>query len=135
MIRVLIADDQTLVRQGLRALLSRTDDIQIVGEAHDGQQAVDMSRDLAPDVILMDVRMPRLNGIDATQQILALPKPPRVLMVAMQSDANTVRQAVQNGAKGFVTKTEMFTELPAAIRALSKDECYYGASIASLLPP
>jgi DNA-binding NarL/FixJ family response regulator len=134
MMRVLIVDDQKLVRQGLHIILSRAQGVQVVGEARDGQEAVDLTRDLSPDVVLMDVRMPRLNGLLAAQQIAALDSPALVLMVAMQCDEETVRQALQNGAKGFVAKSEMYSELIPALQALGEGRCYYSASIVKMLP-
>ncbi len=134
MARVLIADDQRLVRQGLLVLLTRGADIEVVGEARDGQEAVDLARKLAPDIVLMDVRMPRLNGLAATQQIAALGVKTQVLMVAMQYDADTVHHAVESGAKGFVAKCEMCTELLHAIQALGQGRSYYSASVLKLLP-
>ncbi len=133
MVSVLIADDQRLVRQGLQALLARLPEVQVVGEARDGQEAVDLTRELTPDIVLMDVRMPRLNGIAATEQIKALGLKTRVLMVAMQYDAETVRQAIDSGAKGFVAKCEMCQELFPAFQALGRDRPYFSTSVAQLL--
>ncbi len=133
MVNVLIADDQRLVRQGLQALLARWPEIQVVGEARDGQEAIDLARALTPDIVLMDVRMPRLNGIAATEKIRALGLDTRVLMVAMQYDPETVRRAIASGAKGFVAKCEMCQELMPALDALGKGRSYYSASVAQLL--
>jgi DNA-binding NarL/FixJ family response regulator len=133
MIHVIIVDAKKLVREGFQVLLSRVDDIQVAGEARDGQQAVEMARELAPDVILMDIRMPRLNGLDATRQIVGLDLATRVLMVAMQCDAESVQQAFEYGARGFVAKSEAYTELITAIRSVADGQRYCSPAIARLV--
>ncbi len=129
MIRVLIADDQRLVREGFQVLFSRAKDIEVVGEARDGVKAVEMAATLKPDVVLMDIRMPRLNGLDAARQIVAQGGNVRVLMVAMQCDDDSVRQAAEWGAWGFCAKSEAYTDLVAAVRAVAQGRHYVSASI------
>ena len=133
MIRVLIVDDHQLVRQGFRLLLERAKDMQVVGEARDGQEGVEMVETLNPDVVLMDVQMPRLNGLDATARIHARHDNIPVLIVAMSSEEAQVRQAVRNGAKGYVRKNDDYAELVTAIQALHAGESYFSPAIAQVL--
>ncbi|MBI4790014.1 MAG: response regulator transcription factor [Chloroflexi bacterium] len=133
MIRVLMVDDRRLVRQGLQALMRRTADLECIGEAVDGREAVELANRLKPDVILMDYDMPKMDGLQATAQICARQPEARVLIVASAYDRDLVRQALQNGAKGYVAKPDMYTELGPAIRAVYAGEPYYSAMIKSLL--
>ncbi len=119
MIRVLIVDDHQLVRQGLAALLMKAKDIEIIGEARDGQEAIEQAQQLRPDVILMDIEMPRLNGLRATAQLTALGNPARVLVLSMRDDEKDVRAAVESGAIGYLVKNSSREELIEAIRAVS----------------
>ena len=103
-IRVLLADDQPLVRAGLRMILSTEPDIDVVGEAADGRVAVTLCEQLSPDVVLMDVRMPQLDGIGATRAVTALPDPPRVLVLTTFDLDEVVYDALRAGASGFLLK-------------------------------
>ena len=103
-IRVLLVDDDPLVRSALRLMLGGQDDLDVVGEAVDGQDGLGQARELRPDVVLMDIRMPRLNGLDATRELLAAPDPPRVIVLTtFDADENIVR-ALAAGADGFLLK-------------------------------
>lgn len=133
MIRVLIADDHELMREGLKALLAKVEDIRIVGEAADGLEAVDLALRNAPDVVLMDAAMPAVNGIKATEQICALAQNAKVLFVSMYSDDTTLRQALQSGARGYVVKSANPRELPMAIRAVHRGEFYFSPEVFSFL--
>ena len=117
-IRLLIADDHQLMRQGIRALLAVADDIEVVGEACDGIETVDMALALQPDVILMDIQMPRLDGLGATRQLVAAGSAARVLMLTMRADEEAARQAAQAGAWGYQIKNSDRNELIAAIRSV-----------------
>lgn len=128
-IRVIIADDHHLVRQGIRALLEKADDIKVVGEVADGQEAVELVQRLAPDVLLMDVAMPRLSGTQAVGQIRALDVATQVVMLSMYSDETLVRQALQNGASGYLLKHAVTEELLLAVRAASRGEIYLSPAI------
>jgi DNA-binding NarL/FixJ family response regulator len=123
-IRVIVADDHHLVRQGIRALLEKTDDIEVVGEAADGQEAVELVKRLAPDVLVMDIAMPHLNGSQALGRIRALGAATQVVMLSMYSDETLVRQALRNGARGYLLKRSVTEELLLAIRAASRGEIY-----------
>lgn len=124
-IRVIVADDQTMVRAGLAALLGATDDIEVVGEASDGEEAVRLSGRLHPDVVLMDVRMPRLDGIEATRRLLSTPADgdrPRVLMLTTFDIDEYVYEALRAGASGFLLKDAMPDELTAAVRVVARGD-------------
>jgi DNA-binding NarL/FixJ family response regulator len=129
MIRVIVADDHHLVREGIRALIEKADDLQVVGEAVDGQEAVELVERLAPDVLVMDIAMPRLNGIQAIERIRAAGSPARIVMLSMYSDDILVRQALQLGARGFLLKASVSEELLLAIRAASRGAVYLSPAI------
>jgi DNA-binding NarL/FixJ family response regulator len=121
MIRLLIADDQELIRAGLRALLSRTDDIEVVGDAPDGLAAVEQVRALVPDVVLMDIRMPGIDGIEATRRIVAAPAlaAVRVLVLTTFDTDDHVFDALRAGAAGFLLKDARPDELRNAVRTVA----------------
>ena len=114
MIRVLIVDDESLVRAGLRMILESADDITVVGEASDGDEAADATRRCTPDVVLMDIRMPRLDGLAATVAIGALEHPPAVIILTTFALDDYVFRALQAGATGFLLKDTPPLELIAA---------------------
>jgi len=118
-IRVLVADDQALVRGGFRSILETQPDIEVVGEAEDGQRAVELVASSAPDVVLMDIRMPRLDGITATAEILAAPSPPKVLILTTFDLDEYVYGALRVGASGFLLKSAPPRELADAIRTVA----------------
>lgn len=133
MIRVLLAEDHGMVRAGLRALLERAQDIKVVGEASNGQEAIDLTAELKPDVLVLDIMMPRLNGIQAAEQIRNLKLSVKILFVSMYSDAGLVRQALKTGAKGYVLKTSAGEELLQAIRTVAQGETYLSGTISSMV--
>lgn len=133
MIRVIIADDHHLVRQGIRALLEKADEIEVIGEAADGQEALKLVRAHTPDVVVMDISMPRLDGIQATQHICALDKPPRVIVLSMHSKANIVQQVLRSGAKGYLLKSSISEELVWAIQAAVRGEVYLSPGISQAI--
>ncbi|MBS1995251.1 MAG: response regulator transcription factor [Cyanobacteria bacterium SZAS LIN-2] len=117
-IKILVADDQEMVRHGIANLLRFQDDFQIVGEAAHGEEAVAMARDFAPDVVLMDIRMPVLNGIEATAKILALKRGIKVLILTTFDDDELVVQALSNGANGYLLKDTPSDQIASAVRAV-----------------
>jgi DNA-binding NarL/FixJ family response regulator len=122
-IRLLIADDEALVRSGLRAILGAEPDIEVVGEAADGAEALSLCRSLAPDVLLMDVRMPGLDGIAATRRVLAGVTPaPRVLVVTTFGNDEYVYEALRAGATGFLLKRAEAEQLVQAVRTVAAGE-------------
>ncbi len=132
MIHVLIADDHRLVRDGFRAVLEREKDLEVIGEARDGKEAVELTQRLNPDIVIMDIQMPRLNGLEATRVIRA-DGAHRVLIVSMLRDESLVRQAIDHGAQGYITKDESFTELINAIRAIHGGDEYFSRTISEIL--
>ncbi len=132
-IRVLIVDDHTIVRQAFRSRLSREEDIQIVGEADNGRQAVLLARKLTPDVVLMDIAMPLMNGLEATRQILKLLPTCKVLVVTMYADEESAQQMRAAGAMGYVTKQSSAAELVKAIRGVSRGKPWFGPPLARQL--
>ncbi len=124
MIRVAIADDHHLVREGIRALLERAADIEVIGEANDGIEAVELAQALVPDVLVMDVTMPRQNGIEATEAIRAADLTTEVVMLSMHTEPALVRRSMQAGAKGYVLKGSVTEELLLAVRAADRGATY-----------
>ena len=124
MIRVAIADDHHLVRDGIRALLERSGDIEVIGEAVDGIEAVKLARELSPEVIVMDITMPRCNGIEATQAIREAMPEIEIVILSMHAESALVRKAMQAGAKGYVLKGSVTEELLLAVRAARRGATY-----------
>ncbi len=122
MIRVLVADDQALVRAGFRAILEEQDDLDVVGEAKDGGEAVAIARELRPDVVLMDVRMPGVDGIEATQRLLRDGDAPRVLILTTFDLDEYVYEALKAGASGFLLKDAPRDQLVGAVRTVAAGE-------------
>ncbi len=129
MIRVLLADDQPLVRTGLRMILSDQDDIEVVGEAADGAAAIELCAALEPDVVLMDVRMPRVDGIDATRAVTAVTDPPRVLVLTTFDLDDIVYDALRAGASGFLLKDAPEERLVTAIRVVAEGGSLFAPSV------
>ncbi|RFU19005.1 response regulator [Geodermatophilus marinus] len=132
-IRVLLADDQTLIREGLAVLLGAQPDIEVVGEAADGTDAVAQTARLQPDVVLMDVRMPGLDGIAAARQLLTGATPTRVLMLTTFDEDEYVYAALRAGASGFVLKTASAVALAEAVRAVAGGEAALAPSVTARL--
>jgi two-component system response regulator NreC len=129
-IRILLADDHTVLRSGLRALLAAQGDLEIAGEAADGGEALRLAQTIKPDVVVMDIAMPGVNGIDATARIRRELPSTRVLILSMHDDQGYLRQALRAGASGYVLKKAADTELLAAIRAAARGEVFLDPSLA-----
>jgi DNA-binding NarL/FixJ family response regulator len=123
-IRILLAEDHTIVRSGLRALLARSDDFEVVGEAGNGREAVSLAESLHPDLVLMDISMPMLNGIEATARIVARLPHTRVIILSVHSSEEYVAQALQAGASGYVLKGADIAELEFGIRSVADGHHY-----------
>lgn len=124
MIKVLIADDHHLVRQGIRLLLERAEDIEVVGEARDGEEAVAMVASFSPNVVVMDVTMPGMSGIDATPRLLEARPGVAVVILSMHEDEALVRRALRSGARAYVLKGSLADELLLGIRAAYRGATY-----------
>ena len=133
MIRVVVADDHHLVRQGISALLARSDDIEVVGEAEDGEEAVEVVRNLQPDVLVTDISMAGLNGIEVTVRICSMGLATQVVILSMYSDESLVRRALRGGARGYLLKRSVEEELLLAIRAAAQGEVYLSPAISAFV--
>ncbi len=129
MIKILLADDHSLVRQGFSMILSAQSDMQIVGEASNGREAVELAEKLHPDVVVMDVTMPELNGIEATRRIAESAPRTRVLALSMHKDSVYVREILRAGARGYLLKDSADADLIAAVRSVAKGEAYLSPSV------
>ncbi len=133
MIHVLIAEDHLMVRAGIRALLEKAGDVHVVGEASNGQEAVELTEKHVPDVLLMDIMMPRLNGIQAAENIRKLKLPTRILLLSMYSDEGLIYQALQSGVKGYVLKSAVGDELLWAVRAVAEGKTYLSSQVSEIM--
>jgi DNA-binding NarL/FixJ family response regulator len=133
MIRVLIAEDHLMVRAGIRALLEKAGDIYVMGEASNGQESIEMTEQLKPDVLIMDIMMPRLNGIQAAERIRDMKLPTQILLLSMYSDEGFVHQALQCGVKGYVLKSSVSDELLWAVRAVASGKTYLSSPISEIV--
>ena len=128
-ITVLLADDHTIVREGFRRMLDLEDDLEVVGEAQDGRQAVAMAKKLRPDVVLMDIAMPLLNGLEATRQVLKAVPGTKVVILSAHSDDAYVSNATESGAVGFLLKQTSAHDVCRAIKEVQKGKTFFSPSI------
>ena len=133
MIRVLLVDDHVLVRTGLRMLLAGQVDMECVGEADSGEEALVLVRKSHPDVVLCDLHMPGLSGLELTERLLKMANAPRVIAVSMQDDGPLPRRVLEAGASGYVSKSSPAEELLRAIRDVARGKRYIGSDIAQAL--
>lgn len=131
MIRVIVVDDHHLVRQGIEALFAHAPDIEVIGSADDGQSALELIERTPPDVVVADVAMPRLNGIQMIRHVKKLGVNTRVVILSMYSDETLVRQALKYGASGYLLKSSVTEELLLAVRAASRGKVYLSPEISS----
>ncbi|HMK56679.1 MAG TPA: response regulator transcription factor [Dissulfurispiraceae bacterium] len=129
-IRVLLTEDHHVMRDGLKSLLEQQTDIAVVGAADNGRMAVKLARELSPDVVIMDIAMPELNGIEATRQITTKSRDTKVLILSMHADSHFVSGAVEAGASGYLMKDCSFDELLSAIRSVAQGKAYFSSDIA-----
>ncbi|HWC00279.1 MAG TPA: response regulator transcription factor [Bryobacteraceae bacterium] len=128
-IRILLADDHAVVRQGFKAILTAQPDMEIVGEAGNGREAAELAEKLQPDVVVMDVAMPELNGIEATRRLAASSPRTRVLALSMHKDSVYVREILRAGARGYLLKDAIASDLLSAIRAVARGEGYLSPAV------
>lgn len=130
-VRVILADDHKIMRQGIRALLENEPGVEVIGEAEGGETAVRMAREFKPDVVLMDITMPDLNGIEATRRILADMSEVKVIALSMHSDRRFVKGMLEAGAAGYLLKDAAYEELKNALHAVSNNQTYLSPALAS----
>ena len=133
-IRVLVADDSPLLRRGIRVMLNSADDVKLIGEAENGREAIDLVKNLTPDVVIMDVSMPELNGLKATEQIHAMDIDARILILSMHNNPTFVRQAFRAGARGYVLKRSLANELLPALYRVYEGEHFLSPKIGESAP-
>jgi two-component system, NarL family, response regulator NreC len=132
-IRIILADDHKLVRQGFRLILMSQDDMDVVGETGNGREAVELAKSLNPDVIVMDVTMPEMNGIEATRRIREISPHIRVLALSVHRDSVYVREIIRAGAEGYLLKESADTDLLAAIRAVAQGNSYLSPEVSGAI--
>ena len=132
-IKILLADDHRLMREGLRSLLEEQPDFTVVGEADNGKTAVQLAANLMPDIIIMDISMPGLNGIDATQQILSICAKSKVIALSMHTERRTVLEMINAGATGYLLKDCAFEEVVQAVRTVASNSTYLSPKIAEIV--
>jgi DNA-binding NarL/FixJ family response regulator len=133
MIRVVIAEDHLMVRAGIQALLENAGDIHVLGTASNGQEAIEVIQELDPDILIMDIMMPRMNGIQAAENIRDRKLPTKILLLSMYSDPGLVHQALQSGVKGYVLKSSASDELLRAVRAVANGETFLSNPVSEIL--
>jgi DNA-binding NarL/FixJ family response regulator len=127
--RILVADDHTLMRAGLASLIARLSDMEVVGEASDGRQAMRMVRELKPDMVLMDIAMPGLNGLEAAERIHGLEPQIKIIILSMHANEDYVAQALKAGAAGYLLKDAATTELEMALKSVAMGQFYLSPAI------
>jgi DNA-binding NarL/FixJ family response regulator len=132
-IRVLLADDHAILRSGIRALMEDEPDLEVVGEAEDGHEVIRMAAELEPDIVLIDIAMPRLNGLEATRRIMQSNPQAKILILSMHENEEYVRQVFASGAMGYILKDAAVRELLGAIRAIYRGEVVLSPAITRLV--
>jgi DNA-binding NarL/FixJ family response regulator len=131
--RIFVADDHEVVRRGLCALLQAQPDWEVCGEAADGREALEKTQKLKPDVIILDIGMPSLNGLEATRQILKINPQTKILILTLHDSDQVVREVLNAGARGFLLKSDAARDLVAAVEALRRDKTYFTSKVAAMV--
>jgi DNA-binding NarL/FixJ family response regulator len=132
-LRLLLADDHEIVRQGLRSMLEAQRECQVVGEASDGRQAVTMTKDLNPDIVILDIGMPSLNGLEATRQILKMRPQTKVLILTMHESDSVIREVLDAGARGYILKTDAGRDLVTAVESLRRNKTFFTSRVSQMI--
>jgi DNA-binding NarL/FixJ family response regulator len=131
--RIFIADDHEVVRKGLMSLLEAQPDWEVCGEAADGREAVEKASESKPDVVILDIGMPSLNGLEATRQILKINPTAKILILTLHDSDSVVREVLNAGARGFLLKSDAARDLVAAVEALRRDKTYFTSKVAAMV--
>lgn len=131
--RIVIADDHALVRQGLAELVDKQTDMEVIGQADDGEKLVELARELSPDVIILDISMPNLNGIEAARIVHDQDPNVKIVILSMHSEGDIVAEALRAGCMAYVLKSSLFEEISAALRTVAKNEHYLSPQVTSVV--
>jgi DNA-binding NarL/FixJ family response regulator len=132
-LRLLLADDHEIVRQGLRSMLASVRECEIVGEASDGRQAVSMAKEHNPDIVILDIGMPSLNGLEATRQILKVRPQTKVLILTMHESDTVIREVLDAGARGYILKTDAGRDLVTAVESLRRNKAFFTSRVSQMI--
>jgi DNA-binding NarL/FixJ family response regulator len=132
-LKLLLVDDHEIVRKGLRSMLEAQRDCEVVGEAGDGRQAVAMTKELGPDIVILDISMPSLNGLEATRQILKARPRTRVLILTMHESDPLIRQVLDAGARGYLLKTDAGRDLVSAVESLRRNRTFFTSRVSQMI--
>lgn len=132
-LKLLLADDHEIVRQGLKSILAALRDCEVVGEASDGRQAVQMTKDLNPDIVVLDIGMPLLNGLEATRQILKMRPQTKVLILTMHESDTVIREVLDAGARGYILKTDAGRDLVTAVESLRRNKTFFTSRVSQMI--
>jgi DNA-binding NarL/FixJ family response regulator len=130
---MLIADDHEIVRRGFRAILEAQPDCEVVGESGDGRKAVEMAKELRPDIVVLDISMPSLNGLEAARQILKWRPQTKILILTMHESDSLIREVLDAGARGYILKTDAGRDLVAAVDALRRNKTFFTSRVAQMI--
>jgi DNA-binding NarL/FixJ family response regulator len=132
-LRLLLADDHEIVRKGLRSVLEAQRDCEVVGEAADGRQAVALAKELSPDIVILDISMPLLNGLEATRQILKIRPQTKVLILTMHESDPLIRDVLDAGARGYILKTDAGRDLVTAVESLRRNKTFFTSRVSQMI--
>jgi DNA-binding NarL/FixJ family response regulator len=132
-LKLLLADDHEIVRKGLRSLLEAQRDCEVVGEAADGRQAIALVKELNPDIVILDISMPLLNGLEATRQILKIRPQTKVLILTMHESDPLIRDVLDAGARGYILKTDAGRDLLAAVESLRRNKTFFTSRVSQMI--